>query len=635
MSIPGNIVREHILKAIERINDEGVPLGSDSQYYDLIFNSKRYPPKLIISYANKFANGVDLDRTLFDGGKNTEAFKLLEKEGFVITEKNNINMALPRIFIAPRSGEQSSQNFAKTIDGGYLKADIIDYLSIEDKTYLLNEVSLMIWGVKPSLKPRWDKMEIDDWVIFYQHGKITYVGKLLYKSHNKALADNLWGPLTGQDGISISWEYVFFVKELQQIDMPYKIMADLAGYAGAVVQGFQPYSEIGVQNIINQYVTVENFFFNKSQIEKNMSKKIFYNTHDKFINATKTKPFVLLAGLSGTGKSRLVRTIAFKTCTNESLKNNINKPGNFELIPVRPNWHDSSELIGYVSRIAGEKYILTTFLKFISKAWRYLDVPFFLCMDEMNLAPVEQYFAEFLSIIETRQVKEDIIQTDYILSKASFENDDLYNTLLIQLELNEDQRFSDGISIPPNLVVVGTVNMDETTHSFSRKVLDRAMTIEMNQVDLTIGLKKSENDWQYPKDIEDFISIDDVVGTFTSGAEVYDKFDEGAEVIEFLNKINIALDDTPFKIAYRVRDEFLIYCYYSKIKNTNYGWLKESLDDLVSMKILSRIEGDEAKTNEVITKLQNILKDNYDRSNNKLIEMGNRLKKSGYTSYWT
>ena len=125
------------------------------------------------------------------------------KEGFIITEKNNINMALSRIFIAPRSGEQSSQNFAKTIDGGYLKADLIDYLSNEDKANLLNEVSLMIWGVKPSLKPRWDKMEIDDWVIFYQHGKITYVGKLLYKSHNKAFADNLWGPFTGQDGNSI------------------------------------------------------------------------------------------------------------------------------------------------------------------------------------------------------------------------------------------------------------------------------------------------------------------------------------------------------------------------------------------------------------------------------------------------
>ena len=79
------------------------------------------------------------------------------------------------------------------------------------------------------------------------------------------------------------------------------------------------------------------------------------------LTAIKTKPFMLLAGISGTGKSRLVRTLAYKTCDKESLRKNPKKPGNFEIIPVRPNWHDSSELMGYVSRINGEKYITTFF----------------------------------------------------------------------------------------------------------------------------------------------------------------------------------------------------------------------------------------------------------------------------------
>jgi len=139
------------------------------------------------------------------------------------------------------------------------------------------------------------------------------------------------------------------------------------------------------------------------------------------LTALKTKPFIILAGISGTGKSRLVRTLAFKTCSKPALQNNPRKPGNFEIIPVRPNWHDSAELMGYVSRINGEKYITTSFLQFIAKAWRNLDVPFFLCLDEMNLAPVEQYFAEYLSIIETRQIKGKKIVTDYLISKASFE----------------------------------------------------------------------------------------------------------------------------------------------------------------------------------------------------------------------
>ena len=162
------------------------------------------------------------------------------------------------------------------------------------------------------------------------------------------------------------------------------------------------------------------------------------------LTAIKTKPFILLAGISGTGKSRLVRTLAYKTCANKNLQSEIKKPGNFELIPVRPNWHDSSELMGYVSRINGEKYITTSFLQFISKAWKHLDTPFFLCLDEMNLAPVEQYFAEYLSIVETRQLKENKITTDYLLSKSSFENPTLYNQILKDLGLDNDSKFKEG-----------------------------------------------------------------------------------------------------------------------------------------------------------------------------------------------
>lgn len=357
------------------------------------------------------------------------------------------------------------------------------------------------------------------------------------------------------------------------------------------------------------------------------------NTQDdmNILTAIKTKPFILLAGISGTGKSRLVRTLAYKTCSKEKLRNDPKKPGNFELIPVRPNWHDSSELMGYVSRINGEKYITTSFLKFIAKAWKHTDVTFFLCLDEMNLAPVEQYFAEYLSIIETRQVKDGKLVTDYIISKESFENQNLYNQLLTDLELSGSE-FSEGISIPSNLVVIGTVNMDETTHSFSRKVLDRAMTFEMNNVDLTAGLELSKNDWSYP---ESFISKNEIIGNYTSGAEVYSQtFKEKDEVIGFLQKINNELDGTPFKIAYRVRDEFLIYCFYASQKPTA-NWLTNALDEMTIMKILSRIEGDETKTGKVLTNLQRIVTADFKKSNAKLKEMETRLQSNGYTSFWS
>ena len=350
------------------------------------------------------------------------------------------------------------------------------------------------------------------------------------------------------------------------------------------------------------------------------------------LNAIKTKPFILLAGISGTGKSRLVRTLAYKTCDKPELQINTKKPGNFELIPVRPNWHDSSELMGYISRINGEKYITTSFLQFIAKAWKNIVVPFFLCLDEMNLAPVEQYFAEYLSIIETRQVHNDEIWTDYLLSKSSFENHDLYTQVLKELGLDNDNRFDDGLSIPKNLIVIGTVNMDETTHSFSRKVLDRAMTFEMNEIDLNAGLDNSRNDWSYH---QSFVSSSEVIGEFTAGREVVSKFDESKKVIEFLQKVNNELEGTPFKIAYRVRDEFLIYCHYSSLDKTDPNWLNMALDDMVSMKILSRIEGDETKTGGVLRNLQKILTADFKKSNLKLKEMETRLQNSGYTSFWT
>ena len=370
-------------------------------------------------------------------------------------------------------------------------------------------------------------------------------------------------------------------------------------------------------------------FFDKVKLTGHNNNKM-EGSNINILTAIKTKPFILLAGLSGTGKSRLVRTLAYKTCNKEALKTDPKKPGNFELIPVRPNWHDSSELMGYVSRINGEKYITTSFLKFIAKAWKNLDVPFLLCLDEMNLAPVEQYFAEYLSIIETRQVQNGKLVTDFLISKASFENQDLYNQLLKELDLIESE-FEEGISIPKNLVVIGTVNMDETTHSFSRKVLDRAMTFEMNNVDLKAGLKLSTNDWSYP---DSFIQSTEVLGEYTSGAEVYSlAYAEKDEVIDFLEKVNEELEGTPFKIAYRVRDEFLIYCYYASL-NPSTNWLKKALDEMTSMKILSRIEGDEAKTGSAIEKLLKRLNSDYPKSNSKLIEMKNKLQ-FGYTSFWS
>ena len=149
----------------------------------------------------------------------------------------------------------------------------------------------------------------------------------------------------------------------------------------------------------------------KSQIYQ----QIFYGAPGteyirSYLTALRTKPFVLLAGISGTGKSRIVRKLAQATTTqkynNDEDRWKDNRPENFELIQVKPNWHNSMDVVGFYSNISG-KYEFTPFVEFIVKAWQHQDTPYFLCLDEMNLAPVEEYFAEFLSAIESRSTNEN------------------------------------------------------------------------------------------------------------------------------------------------------------------------------------------------------------------------------------
>lgn len=369
-----------------------------------------------------------------------------------------------------------------------------------------------------------------------------------------------------------------------------------------------------------------------------------------FITAIKSKPFLLLAGISGTGKSRIVRELA-RACWDEgSEEYKAQKPKNFEMIQVRPNWHDSSELIGYVSRIDGVRYVVGPFLKFMVKAMRDPETPYFLCLDEMNLAPVEQYFAEYLSVVESRKLQDDgSIATDPIID---YSNTEEYKSLIDQLFSDDDdlrkayltESERKRLSIPQNLIVVGTVNMDETTFSFSRKVLDRAMTIEMNEVDLYGGL-----DARYEHIGK--LGAADLIGTAVEGVDVYrDYKDVCDKALAYLKAVNEVLEGTPFKIAYRTRNEFLLYVVnnmpYNKDESGNEipqdTVINRSLDEITSMKILSRIEGDSDKVGSILDDLKKVigeeLGEQYDKENSvslkKLLEMKKRLE-SGYTSFWS
>ncbi len=388
-------------------------------------------------------------------------------------------------------------------------------------------------------------------------------------------------------------------------------------------------------------------------------------TYRPYITAIKSKPFLLLAGISGTGKSRIVRELARACWGVDSPEYKEHKPKNFEMIQVKPNWHDSSELIGYVSRLGDEPtFIAGDFLKFVVRAWENESTPYFLCLDEMNLAPVEQYFAEYLSVVESRKRNETgKVVTDPIL-KPEFEKErngehaefvpkawykKLIDELLVdcsdsQKDVLKQQFIDEGITIPQNLIIVGTVNMDETTFSFSRKVLDRAMTIEMNEVDLYGGLTSRHE--QIGK-----LNFEDLVGDKVEGVDVYQENQEVCnQAILYLQEINAVLEGTPFKIAYRTRNEFLLYVVnnlpYRKnsqgLEMTQNEVVARALDEITSMKILSRIEGDEEKVKvELLASLKEVvskmLPENMRDSSvslAKLDEMERKLS-SGYTSFWS
>ena len=396
-----------------------------------------------------------------------------------------------------------------------------------------------------------------------------------------------------------------------------------------------------------------------------------------YLKAIRTKPFLLLAGISGTGKSRIVKQMAFDSCSNlPELRKDPTSPGNYCLIEVKPNWHDSTELLGYESKIGGDHYVLTPFVKFLAKAMLYPDVPFFVCLDEMNLAPVEQYFAEFLSVLESRTKIDGHIVSEPLIKASIFANSkysqdlkhDIFNigirerkddgVTLYDAELSENEEnvyatlMKQGLRIPENVVVIGTVNMDETTHQFSRKVIDRAMTIEMN-------LPEGEDEMGNPiNPFKDFFNnnselayrteptsaslylasetrASDVINKLTkSNPEETERLKEN--VADILTSLNSALDGTPFKVAYRVQNELLLYFYQLWLENKEASWseiLTSSTDQILMMKVLPRIEGDEELLEKPLERLS-VFCEPYPNASKKLKEMQTRLSQSRFTSFW-
>ncbi|PFY96964.1 MrcB family domain-containing protein [Bacillus wiedmannii] len=344
------------------------------------------------------------------------------------------------------------------------------------------------------------------------------------------------------------------------------------------------------------------------------SKGFFYEKKDliNFFLSLKTKPFVILSGISGTGKTKIVQWFAESLGATEENEQ-------FTLIPVRPDWSDSSDLLGYVN-LQGE-FQERPLIKVLEAADANPNRPYFVVLDEMNLARVEYYFSDFLSVIESRKWKDGKIVTSPVLPESITNKH---------------------ITIPSNVYIIGTVNMDETTHPLSKKVLDRANTIEFNTVNLDyfnflMDVEEKEAEVASNRSLE------------TEYLHLKECFKENEDLVRnisnILIEINKTLESVGAQVGYRIRDEICFYMAYNeKGKLLSFD---EALDYQIYQKILPRLAGSDGRTEEVLKQLYVLCANEeydsgnndasyakYPRSANKLSHMLRRFEYDGFTSFW-
>ncbi len=329
---------------------------------------------------------------------------------------------------------------------------------------------------------------------------------------------------------------------------------------------------------IKRYITARGYYFDDVTLS---------NYHI----CLKTRPLVILAGLSGTGKSKLSQLYA------EALGHT----ARYLRVAVRPNWNDDHYLLGYFDTITRE-YITEPAVDFVLDAGRDLDNLYFFCLDEMNLAHVEYYFSQFLSALEEERPEDRCIS--------------LLSTRTQQLLHKGGEDVPAKLAIPSNLLFTGTINVDETTQPLSDKVIDRANTIEFFEVELDKIPARQP--------LPDPITV--LTATWQSYQAIQPDTSYSSQVVEIgklLNKMSMGL-------GYRVLREIEMYLANSK------GLLdpQVAFDLQVKQRILPRVRGTEAIEEPLNDLLTFVHQHHLSRSEQRLDEMKHRLGRDGYTSFW-
>lgn len=431
------IKNEHIVNAIKEIGANPIlRKGRASTTYDLVYEGKDYPPKLVISIANKYATGKELDANDFFGGPNKPAFDLLIKEGFDLVKKsestnfNIINEYISKLKAGEINAAQSIKSLIET-NNFENNLKVLDEIFFDNKLKDITSENYkdIIAFIKEAHKIKLG--EYNDFNIW--SASKTLLRKTndnLIKRHdelNKKIGfpDNgngLYKSFLGEKNLM-----PFIINKFEKIDDKYLLFDE---------------DKINVMPQIN--------FNYKSFHKKTEEAGLLFSEKmvARFVASLCTKPFVICSGLSGSGKTKLAQAFVKWICeTNEQYK----------IIPVGADWTNREPLLGFPNGLDEKKYVKpdsgTLDLIFNALKLENKNKPYFLILDEMNLSHVERYFADFLSIMESKD-KIKLHSSDTII------------------DVDKDFEW------PKNLFIIGTVNIDETTYMFSPKVLDRANVIE-------------------------------------------------------------------------------------------------------------------------------------------------------------
>ncbi len=348
----------------------------------------------------------------------------------------------------------------------------------------------------------------------------------------------------------------------------------------------------------------------------------------RYLAAILTKPLVILAGVSGTGKSKLAGLVAEFYSTTAGQNHAVmtptagdsfvfvqsrgeHDPTRFAMVAVRPDWIDNQAILGFVNPITGQ-YESTQALDLILRAHATLETAsdkasaarHFMLLDEMNLARVEHYFSDWLACTESRRylpdgsVKQQLVPLHRVGTKLK--------TVLHRADgMAEDVVVPSSLPLPINLVVTGTVNVDETTHGFSPKVLDRAMVLEFDEVSLerlrNQGSTVSVGDYHLPDTLPPFR---------LSTAKDYALLPEAAH--RHIVALNGILEVARLHLGYRAANEMALFMnLYNGMLPSNEAdtaWLR-ALDVAILQKVLPRLSGNRAKLEKPLAKLCVYLRD--------------------------